>query len=130
MKTIIAGSRTINDLSILYRAVDKIDWNITEVVSGGAKGVDMLGEQWAFDTGIPVKRFRANWTEFGRGAGHIRNSEMALYGEALIALWDGYSKGTANMIDLARAKGMKIHVELVELPDTTIKRAQTLSIYE
>jgi hypothetical protein len=111
MKTIIAGSRTITDISILYRMV--LPWDITEVVSGAARGVDMMGEEFAFDMGIPVKRFPANWTKFGRGAGFIRNAEMALYAEALVTIWDGYSKGTANMIDLGRAKGLKIHVEMV-----------------
>lgn len=110
MRTIIAGSRTISDTSILYK-LDLI-WNISEVVSGGARGVDMMGEAWAFDMGIPVKRFPANWTKFGRSAGHIRNAEMAMYADALVAIWDGVSKGTANMIDLARAKGLKIHVEM------------------
>jgi hypothetical protein len=113
MKTIIAGSRTITDSSILYEIVKKIPWVITEIISGGAKGVDTMGERFADEYCFPLKRFPANWTKFGRGAGHVRNAEMAMYAEALIAIWDGYSKGTANMIDLARAKGLKIHVEMV-----------------
>lgn len=113
MKTIIAGSRSITDISHIWRTCANLPWIITEVVSGGARGVDMLGEHFAFDNMLPVKRFPANWTKFGRGAGHVRNAEMAMYAEALLAIWDGYSKGTANMIDLARAKGLKIHVEIV-----------------
>lgn len=113
MKTIIAGSRSIKDISEVYLAVDKIDWLITEVVSGRAPGVDRLGEQWANDIGVPVKLFPANWAKFGRGAGHIRNAEMAMYADALLALWDGISSGTGNMIDLARAKGLKIYVEII-----------------
>ncbi len=113
MKTIIAGSRDINDMDKLYKALISVNWPITEVVSGGARGVDMLGEQWAFDKGIIFTRFPANWEKFGRGAGFIRNAEMANYAEALVAIWDGCSKGTGNMIDLARAKRLKIHVELV-----------------
>jgi hypothetical protein len=113
MKTIIAGSRTITDISILYRVIKCLDWKISEIISGGAKGVDMLGEQFAFEYSIPVKRFPANWTKFGLSAGMIRNAEMAMYSQALVAIWDGYSKGTANMIDLARAKGLKIYIEMV-----------------
>lgn len=110
MKTIIAGSRNITNVNYLYT---ELPWPITEVISGGARGVDTLGEQWAFEHGIPVKRFPANWSKFGRGAGHIRNAEMALYADALIAIWDGVSPGTGNMINLARSKSLKIHVEMV-----------------
>ena len=114
MKTIIAGTRTITDPKQLLNALASVTWEITEVVCGGAKGADALGKQWAQDNHIPVKMFPADWKKYKNGAGPIRNTEMAEYAEALIALWDGDSSGTADMIMEAVAKGMKLHVYMVK----------------
>jgi len=111
MKTIIAGSRTITDMAHISEAVDESGFEITEVVSGCADGVDKLGEEWADWMGLPVKRFPADWKQYGKSAGYQRNEEMARYADALIAIWDGSSKGTAHMIDIAKkSKTMLIWV--------------------
>jgi hypothetical protein len=110
MKTIIAGSRTITREAIVRDAINCCGWNITEVVSGCAKGVDQLGEELARDSDIPVAQFPANWNKYGRSAGPIRNREMAKYAEALIAIWDGKSRGTANMIKVAKGLDLKVFV--------------------
>jgi len=110
LKTIIAGSRGITSLSLIEKAIEESGITITEVVSGTARGVDTLGEEWAQQRGIPVKRFPAKWDTFGRAAGYKRNVDMAEYGEVLIALWDSVSKGTKHMIDIAKAKGLKVYV--------------------
>ena len=102
MKTIIAGSRTILDLKAVEQAVRESGFTITEVVSGCSKGVDTLGEIWANNKKVPVKRFPAKWEELGRKAGPLRNLEMAAYADALIAVWDGTSRGTKHMIDHAQ----------------------------
>lgn len=103
MKVIIAGSRTITDQAmvccIIEDIVEKTNLEITEVVSGRAKGVDKAGEVWAFHEKIPIKRFIPRWEQFGYSAGHRRNSEMADYADALIAIWDRQSRGTKDMID-------------------------------
>lgn len=119
MKLIIAGSRNFNDYVYLqgYMATAIPPWHkITEVVSGGASGADSLGEQWAKLNGIPVKVFNAEWERLGKRAGPIRNAEMSVYGEGLIAFWDGESKGTKHMIDLAARKGMWIAVVRTDIP--------------
>jgi hypothetical protein len=113
MRTIIAGSRTIRDITPLYEAIEDCGWTPTVVISGGARGIDSIGEWWAKQNNIIVEVYPANWSRFGRGAGKIRNAEMALKAEALIAIWDGYSKGTGHMIDCARANNLKIYVHLV-----------------
>lgn len=110
MRTIIAGSRTINDIQQLITAVDKCGWTITRVVSGRAKGADHLGELWAEFMNIPVDLYSADWKKHGRSAGYIRNTEMANNAEALIALWDGESRGTKHMIDIAKEKGLSVYV--------------------
>ena len=114
MKTIIAGGRTVTDDALITAAVDACPWSISEIVSGAAKGVDQLGEDWAEQNEIPVKRFPANWKEHGRAAGPIRNREMAEYAEALIAIWDGQSKGTGNMIKTAEKLGLEVSVYRIE----------------
>lgn len=110
MKTIIAGSRLITDYSVVKAAVEESGFKITEVVSGTASGIDRLGEQWAEEQNIPIKRFPAQWKKFGKSAGVIRNKEMGEYADAAIIIWDGVSKGTKNMIDIATALKLKMFV--------------------
>jgi hypothetical protein len=82
---------------------------VTEVVSGCAHGADKLGERWAASLKIPVARFPADWDTHGKRAGFIRNSEMAEYADACIVFWNGTSKGTKHMIDIAKRKqGMRL----------------------
>jgi hypothetical protein len=132
MKVSIAGSRSIQHLdrahamAVLEEAIEdakELGITITEVVSGGAAGVDRLGEEWARKHKISVKRFPADWKKHGKAAGPIRNKAMAEYADALIAIWDGQSKGTWNMMEEAAARGllvsMDVYVELAfpeELP--------------
>ena len=110
MKTIVAGSRTIIDLNFVRMAIKSCHWKITEIVSGTAKGVDRLGEIAAEELNIPVRRFPADWGRLGKGAGHIRNKEMSVYADALIACWDGVSPGTLNMIKTAKEDGLIVMV--------------------
>lgn len=98
MKVIIAGSRDIKDWESVYEAVFRSKFVITEVVSGAARGVDQYGELWGEAHNIPVKKFPADWNHYGKKAGSLRNAEMAKYADALIAVWNGKSKGTFNMI--------------------------------
>lgn len=109
MKIIIAGSREITSFSLLKDAIAQNDFSIGEVVSGCARGVDKLGERWATEHGIPIKRMRANWGKFGAAAGQYRNWEMAEYADGLLALWDEESRGTLHMIDCMKRLG-KSHV--------------------
>lgn len=110
MKTIIAGSREISSYATLLQAIHDSGFEITEVVSGAARGVDRLGEKYANEFGIALKQFPADWDGLGKGAGYARNRQMAEYAEAAIILWDGRSKGTKHMIDLAEKHSLKIHL--------------------
>lgn len=116
MKTIIAGGRDITDYQILLAAVEASDLecNITEVVSGCARGVDELGERWSLKTGRGIATlFPAEWRTQGPAAGPIRNRKMAEYADALIAIWDGKSKGTKNMIETATKLGLTVYVHRI-----------------
>jgi len=118
MKVIVAGSRGITNYQIVLAAMEMADLVLgirpTEVVSGKARGVDTLGERWAHRYRVPVKGFPASWrTEDGtldKGAGHRRNEKMAAYADALVAVWDGSSTGTADMIRRAEKHGLLVWV--------------------
>ena len=110
MKTIIAGSRNFNNYKFLCNALKVFGEKITTVVSGGARGVDALGERWATENNIPIERYPANWFAHGKVAEPIRNAQMADNADSLIAFWDGKSKGTKNMLDLARKQKLSITV--------------------
>lgn len=117
MRTIIAGSRKNVTYEDLLEAIEFIDWAPTVIISGTAYGADQYGERWAKEKGLPIKKFPANWNTHGRSAGYIRNAEMAQNAEALIALWDGKSRGTKHMIDLAEKAGLEIFIYIVEADD-------------
>ena len=110
MKVIIAGPRDYNDYVSLLVAIHLAPFDINEVVSGRAKGVDSLGERWARDHGIPVKPFPADWKRWGNGAGPKRNKEMADHSEGCLLLWDGMSRGTRSMKMIAEAQGLELFV--------------------
>jgi hypothetical protein len=113
MKTIIAGSRDVTDYEYVTQACRDCGWEITSVVSGTAKGVDILGERYAEENGLPLFRFPADWTRYGKRAGYIRNSKMASVADALVAVWDGSSRGTEHMINIAKETGLKVYVKIV-----------------
>ncbi len=113
MKVIIAGSRDIHDYALLECAILASGFAITEVVSGVCRGVDLMGERWAQEHSIPVKRF-PYLGQYGKMGGPIRNKQMAEYGEALIALPSGTDSGTHNMISHMRAYGKPVFVPELE----------------
>lgn len=113
MRVIIAGSRTVTNYEALLSAIRDSGFVISEVVSGGAAGADALGERWALENSVPLRKFPADWATHGRAAGPIRNTEMAQYADALIAIWDGASRGTANMISTANRRGLRVHLHPV-----------------
>ncbi len=116
MKVIIAGSRDFNDYKKLCEYCDLMLSNTenVEIVSGTARGADMLGMKYALDRMLVLKEFPADWDTFGKSAGYRRNKQMAEYADALIAFWDGKSKGTKHMIDLAKEHGLKIRIWITE----------------
>jgi len=112
MKVIIAGGRNFNDYNKLRESCDNILVNQkdVEIVSGTAAGADTLGERYAQEKGYEVKKFPAHWDLYGKSAGYKRNQQMAEYADGLIAFWDGKSKGTKHMIDIANKMGLKVRV--------------------
>lgn len=121
IRIIVAGGRDFDNYQLLsdtlteyIEKLDVMDLNSITFISGTARGADRLGERFANNIGLLVRRFPANWDEYGKSAGYIRNKEMAEYTAegtgVLFAFWNGESRGTKHMIDLAHKYGLEVHV--------------------
>jgi hypothetical protein len=116
MRLIIAGTRTITSEAIVREAFawSLFDWaEIALVISGAASGVDIIGEKIALNKGVRVHCFPAAWEDFGRAAGPIRNAEMVRHADALLAVWDGESRGTRDIIRKALDADLFVYVHRV-----------------
>ena len=112
-KVAIVGSRGFNDYELLSERLKNHAGNISEIISGGAKGADSLAEMFADEYGVKKTIFKAEWDKFGRSAGIIRNKDIVKNCDVLIAFWDGKSKGTKNSIDLAISQNKKVTILMV-----------------
>jgi hypothetical protein len=114
-RVFIAGCRNFYNYVILkerceYFLQNKMKTHNVIVISGHASGADSLGEKFAADHNLQCELFPADWEHHGKAAGPIRNAKMAEVADALIAFWDGQSRGTKSMIDLAKRKGLQVAV--------------------
>jgi len=112
LKVIIAGSRDGFVAKNVFEAVEESPFygKITEVVSGGARGVDRDGESFAKLNHLPIKLFQPDWDKYKNSAGMLRNIEMAEYADALVAIWDGKSPGTKQMITIMKSKNKPVYI--------------------
>jgi hypothetical protein len=116
VKVIIAGSRSITNLTDVSTAMSESGFisKTTEIVSGGARGADRLGELWAKTHGRPIRLMQADWG-IGRHAGLVRNTNMAKYADALVAVWDGVSRGTSHMINTMQKMEKPVYIHKVRI---------------
>ena len=123
-KIIIAGSRTFFDYDLLKKecnnfiqhCVDNLDNPYFEIISGNARGADKHGEKYAKEYNYSCSVKPANWNKYGKRAGYLRNADMAQEADALIAFWDGKSRGTNHMIELAKQANLNVKVILYKDP--------------
>ena len=114
MKIGIVGSRGFEDYELLCQ---ELVWfktfhePITQIISGGSKGADSLGEKWAIDNNIEVVLYKPDWKKYGKAAGMIRNTDIIKNSEFVFAFWDGKSKGTKDSID--KTKILNIPIKIV-----------------
>lgn len=127
LRIIVAGGRDFADYDLLFNTLSDLlcelddgiivdSPNDVKFISGTCRGADSLGEQFAYTYGYEVIRFPADWDKYGKSAGYRRNYDMAKYAaEAktaiLVAFWDCKSKGTKNMIDIAKRYGIDVIVK-------------------
>jgi hypothetical protein len=116
LRLAIIGSRGVTDKDFIFEKLNEIfkEKKPTEVVSGGAKGPDTIGVQWANSLDIPTTVFKPDWEKYGRGAGMRRNTTIVENCDHLIAFWDGESRGTQDSIYKAKKLGKNVLVIKVQ----------------
>lgn len=110
VKLAIIGSRVFRERELLVKTIDKFreDYDVIEIISGGAQGADKLGEEYGISHNIKTTIFPANWGKYGRGAGFRRNYDIIKACDIVIAFWDGKSAGTQHSIKIAREQGKTV----------------------
>lgn len=115
LRIIVAGGREFSDYQLVADTLDSLisamGTDDITIVSGGCKGADSLGERYAKEHGLALAVFPADWKQYGRAAGPLRNRRMAEFASEkhgiLTAFWNGTSRGTASMIRLAGQYGLE-----------------------
>ena len=115
IKLIIAGGRNFRDYAYMKQECDfilskLINTHKIEIISGGAKGADNLGQEYARENNYTLTIMKADWDKHGKSAGYVRNQEMANVATHVLAFWDGESRGTKHMIDIAKKDGLSYKV--------------------
>ena len=110
MKVAVIGSRGLS-VTDLGRYLPE---NTTEIVSGGAKGVDTSAKEYAKSNGIKLTEFLPEYTRFGRSAPLKRNIAIIEYSDIVLAFWDGKSRGTKFVIDNCRKLGVEVRVYIID----------------
>ena len=105
----IVGSRDFNDYEVLKTEMNKFD--IEKIVSGGAKGADLLAEQYGREHNIPVEVHKPDW-KMGLHAGILRNKVIVDHSDAVVAFWNGESYGTLSTIKHAKKTGKPVTIPL------------------
>lgn len=104
MKLLIAGSRSITDFDL----APYVPEDVTEIISGGAKGIDTLAEKYADEHRISKHIILPEYNKYGKAAPILRNRAMVDICDAVLVIWDGRSKGTLSTVNYANEKGKNI----------------------
>jgi hypothetical protein len=115
MRVAVVGSRGFSDYVLLSKTLAPLE--ITQIVSGGAIGADILGARYANENNIPLLEFIPVWYKNGvydNSAGFKRNKDIVNASDIVYAFWDGVSKGTKSTIDFAKKIGVKSVVILYQ----------------
>lgn len=109
MKLAIIGSRGL----WVENLGDYLPPGVTEIVSGGAKGIDSCARQYAQEHGLKLTEFLPDYPRYGRGAPLKRNLEIIAYADQVLAFWDGNSPGTKHVINQCKKQKKKVTVHLL-----------------
>lgn len=106
MRVAVIGSREIPDFVDVDYLIDRIPLNCTEIVSGGAAGVDQLARLAAQRLGLPIREFFPLYSAYGKRAPLLRNLDIIRSADLVVAIWDGKSHGTAYSL----AECVRLHI--------------------
>ncbi len=116
-RVVVAGGRTFDHSNPVYRRVgyrwlDRLleKYPNLELISGRARGADQLGEHWSERRNVFVHPVPAEWDRYGKSAGYRRNAVMADMADGVLAFWDGQSRGTKHMINLAEDRNLPLTI--------------------
>lgn len=114
-KLIVAGGRDFNNFELFQKELLSLVQNeykdkAVSLVSGMARGADMMTYNFARSVGAQCYAMAADWNKYGKSAGYRRNSDMGRFADALLVFWDGKSKGTSNMIQVMNDMGKPVHL--------------------
>ncbi len=115
MKIAIVGSRNLQ-IDNIYGYLPK-DIQVTEVISGGVKGIDLCARDFAERHHLKLTEFLPNYDVYGKAAPIRRNEQIVDYADRVLAFWDGISKGTKYVIDHCKKKGKPITVFQFKQPE-------------
>ncbi len=114
MRIVVGGCRNFSDYELIERHLDRLlapyDHSGIVFLSGHCAGVDLLAERYAKEHALAVELYPANWKRYGRAAGPIRNEEMVIQADCVVAFWDGASRGTKSLISYAQKQGKELHI--------------------
>lgn len=108
IKMAVVGSRSFTDYGFMQNILQWYD--ISEIISGGAGGVDSLARRFAEDKSIKYREFKPDWNRYGKSAGFRRNEQIIAAADEVVAFWDGQSRGTQHSIKLAEEQGKPVYV--------------------
>ena len=122
MRIVVCGSRIISNRILILDAIRSYRFyeNISEIVTGGAIGVDEIADKIAGELKFDRTIMYPNWEKYGKKAGFLRNKKMIEYANGLIAIWDGKSKGTKHSINLAEKRYTNYFVHVCKILDPEI----------
>lgn len=112
MRVAIVGSRSI-PIEVYPQIVSYIPDNATQIVSGCAAGADQIAELYASEQKLPLRTFRPDYQQYHRRAPLIRNREIVLASDYVLVLWDGSSRGSANVIQLCIEEYVPVRVLII-----------------
>lgn len=113
-RVLVCGGRDYHTIEKVFEALEVIWKNSIGdlvIIEGGAPGADRAARLWAqahVEFGVRLRSFPANWSEFGKSAGPIRNKQMLDEGKPHLCVWFPGGKGTKNMMSLARVAGVPV----------------------
>lgn len=113
MKTIISGSKDIDNYQIVKDAIKESNFNITKVVSRGSRGVARLGEKYAKENNIEIKLFYPNFSTYGNNTGIMQDIMMINYSYGMIIIWDGLDREIEYMIKYAKKRELLVFEKII-----------------
>lgn len=104
MKVAVIGSRGLH----VDHLEDYLPKGVTEIVSGGARGIDACAKDYALRHGLKLTEFLPEYEKYGRGAPLRRNITIIEYADFVLAFWDGKSRGTKYVIDNCKKRNIPV----------------------